>query len=49
MHEGPWQDAEEMEFVSPSVNTIVVRDQVITLPSVDNYVRHGIDLEPDKD
>jgi len=43
--EGPWQDAEEKEFVAPGANVVVVRDQTIALPSVADYVRHGIELE----
>jgi uncharacterized protein DUF7003 len=45
VHEGPWQDAEDTEFVSPNANVIIVRDQAIALPSVADYVRHGIELE----
>ena len=45
VHEGPWQDTEEMEFVSPRANAIVVRHQTIALPSVADYRRHGIELE----
>ena len=45
VREGPWQDAEEMEFVAPGANVVVVRDQTIALPSVADYVRHGIELE----
>lgn len=45
VHEGPWQDDEYGEFVDPSANVIVVRDQTIALPSVTDYVRHGIELE----
>ena len=45
VHEGPWQDDEEMEFVAPGANVIVVRDQTIALPSVLDYARHGIELE----
>jgi hypothetical protein len=43
--EGSWQDAEDPEFVAPSANVIVVRDQAISLPSLADYVRHGIELE----
>ena len=45
VHEGPWQDAEEMEYVSPSANAVVVRNQPIALPSVADYGRQGIELE----
>jgi hypothetical protein len=45
VHEGAWQDAEEMEFVAPRANAVVVRDQAIALPSVADYGRHGIELE----
>jgi hypothetical protein len=43
--EGPWQDAEDLEFVAPDASLIVVRDQAIALPSVADYMRHGIELE----
>lgn len=43
--EGPWQDAEDLEFAARRANVIVVRDQAIALPSVADYVRHGIELE----
>ena len=43
--EGPWQDADNTEFVTPGENVIVVRDQTIALPSIADYVRHGIELE----
>jgi hypothetical protein len=45
VQEGPWHDAEEMEFVAPSANAVVVRDGAIALPSIDDYGRHGIELE----
>jgi hypothetical protein len=45
VHEGPWQEAEDMEFVAPGANVILVRDQSITLPSLDDYARHDIELE----
>jgi hypothetical protein len=34
-----------MEFLDPDANEIVVRDEVIALPSIADYARHGIDLE----
>ena len=45
VQEGPWQDDEDMELVFPGANVIVVRDEAIALPSVADYVRHGIELE----
>jgi hypothetical protein len=45
VHEGLWQDAEESEFVDPGANDIVVRNQVIALPAIDDYLRYGIELE----
>ncbi len=45
VHEGPWQDAEDTEFLDPDANEIVVRDEVIPLPSIADYARHGIELE----
>jgi len=43
--EGPWQDAEEIEFVDSKADVIVVRNQAISLPSITDYRRHGIELE----
>ena len=43
--EGPWQDVKEFEFLAPGANEIVVRNQAIALPSVADYMRHGIELE----
>lgn len=45
VHEGPWQDPEDIELVAPGANVIVVRDQSIALPSLDEYARHDIELE----
>jgi len=45
VHEGPWQDAENMEFVDQSANEVMVRNQSIALPPVAAYTRHGIELE----
>jgi len=45
VHEGLWQDAEDTEFLDPDANEIVVRDEVITLPSIADYARYGIELE----
>ena len=45
VQEGPWQDDENLEFVAPGENVIVVRDEAIALPSLDDYVHHGIELE----
>jgi hypothetical protein len=39
VREGPWQDPEDLEFLAPGANVIVVRDQSITLPSVADYAR----------
>jgi hypothetical protein len=45
VQEGSWQDADEMEAVAPGANAVVVRDLAITLPAIDSYGRHGIELE----
>jgi hypothetical protein len=45
LQEGPWQAAEEMEYVSPGADAVVVRNQAIALPSLAEYGRHGIELE----
>jgi hypothetical protein len=45
VQEGPWQDAENGEFVAEGSHDVVVRKQPIPLPSVGEYARHGIDLE----
>jgi hypothetical protein len=45
LREGSWQDAENGEFVAEDADEVVVRKQAITLPGVDEYVLHGIELE----
>jgi hypothetical protein len=45
VHEGPWQDAENGEFVAEDASEVLVRNQAIPLPSVSDYARHGIELE----
>lgn len=45
VHEGPWQDAEEMEYVAPGADAVIVRNAAVALPSVAEYGRHGIELE----
>jgi hypothetical protein len=45
VHEGPWRDAENAEFVTEDAHEVLVRNQVIPLPSVGQYARHGIDVE----
>ena len=45
MHEGPWQDAEEMEYVARGAKAVVLRNEPIALPSFADYARHGIELE----
>ena len=45
VHEGPWQDAEEMDYVAPGADAVIVRNEAIALPSVADYARHGIELE----
>jgi hypothetical protein len=45
VQEGPWQDAENGEFVAEDARQVLVRNQVIQLPTVGEYARHDIDLE----
>lgn len=45
VHEGPWQDAEDLEYVTPGATAVTVRNETISLPSVADYGRHGIELE----
>lgn len=45
MHEGPWQDAEDGEFVAEGAREVVVRDRAIPLPAAGEYARRGIELE----
>jgi hypothetical protein len=45
VREGPWQNAENGEFVAEDANEVVVRKQAIPLPGVDEYARHSIELE----
>jgi hypothetical protein len=44
VHEGPWQDVDESEYVVPGAKVVAVRDAEIELPSADAYARHGIEL-----
>lgn len=43
--EGPWQDTETFELVSPEASEITVRGRVITMPSLADFQARGIDLE----
>jgi hypothetical protein len=43
--EGTWQDAECDEFVADDAAEISVRGQAIRLPEVEEYARHGIELQ----
>jgi uncharacterized protein DUF7003 len=45
VHEGPWQDSEDIELVDPGADLIIVRNETIALPLVADYARHGIELE----
>jgi len=45
VHEGPWQDTENGEFVAIDANEVVVRKQAIPLPELDEYTLHGIEVE----
>ncbi len=43
--EGPWHDAANSEFVARESKEVMVRDQAVELPSLDEYAIHGIELE----
>jgi hypothetical protein len=43
--EGDWQDAEDLELVSPVAQHVPLRDALVRLPSPDDYISHGIMLE----
>lgn len=45
VNEGPWQDVENGEFLAEDAREVVVRNQAIHLPIIDEYVQHGIELE----
>jgi hypothetical protein len=45
IHEGPWQEAANQEYVAEDANEVVVRGEAVRLPPVDKYGRHGIELE----
>jgi hypothetical protein len=45
VHEGPWQDAENGEFVAKGAKKAIVRDRAVKLPRPDEYAGHGIELE----
>jgi hypothetical protein len=45
VHEGPWQDAENGEFVAENATEVMVREQALSLPPLDQYARHGVLLE----
>lgn len=44
VHEGPWQDAENGEFVAQDAHEVLVRNHAIPLPTVGEYACHGIEL-----
>jgi hypothetical protein len=43
--EGPWQDEENSELVAANATEVAVRGRAMLLPSLDEYPRHGIELE----
>lgn len=43
--EGAWQDPEDGELVAEGANEVVVRGQALTLPGLETYERHGVELE----
>lgn len=40
-----WQNAENLELVEDGIDSIVLRGEVVTLPSTESYESMGIDLE----
>jgi hypothetical protein len=45
VREGPWQNAENGEFVAEGAREVLVRERAIPVPSGGEYARHGIELE----
>jgi hypothetical protein len=45
IEEGPWQDAENIELLAEDAKEVVVRQRSMSLPSLAEYSRHGIELE----
>lgn len=45
VEEGPWQDDENVEIVSPNAKQVFIRGNSVEIPSVQEYERHGIILE----
>jgi hypothetical protein len=45
INEGQWQDAENGEFLAEDAREVVVRNHAIQLPTINEYVQHGIELE----
>jgi hypothetical protein len=42
---GPWQDAENDEFVSKNATEVMVRGGALSLASFEEYLHHGVELE----
>jgi hypothetical protein len=42
---GPWQDDENPEVVAADAGQIVLRGRSLSLPPLEEYARHGIELE----
>lgn len=45
MQEGKWQDEEDSEFVALDAREVVVRGESVSVPSLEEYARAGIELE----
>ncbi|MBI4851446.1 MAG: hypothetical protein HY819_06610 [Acidobacteria bacterium] len=45
IEEGKWQDEENCELIAKNAIEIIVRDNSIPLPPINNYLRYGIELE----
>jgi hypothetical protein len=45
IEDGPWHDAANDDFVVQGAAEVIVRGKALSLPSFDEYARHGIELE----
>lgn len=43
--EGSWQDSTNFEMLAEDATELKLRDEVLSLPSIDIYKTHGIDLQ----
>ena len=45
IHEGAWQDDDDLELVASDATSVTVRNQVVELPPAEHFESHGITLE----